>query len=85
MLRRHWWNPVWNEQLFVVRCAERLMEGERGDLEAEICRRILRYLSNTDPSIAAPSALIFRVLAVSRVEKEFVTQLVFESATHHLH
>jgi hypothetical protein len=42
MLKRLVWNPVWNETLFVVRCAERWMEGEAPFPEVEIRRRLTR-------------------------------------------
>ncbi|MCD8497050.1 MAG: hypothetical protein LRZ85_02575 [Alphaproteobacteria bacterium] len=41
-LKSLFWNPRWNESLFLVSCAERLMNGEEDFAREEIFRRIQR-------------------------------------------
>ncbi|MCD8519774.1 MAG: hypothetical protein LRY57_00355 [Alphaproteobacteria bacterium] len=42
ILKSLFWNPRWNESLFLVSCAERLMNGEEDFAREEIFRRIQR-------------------------------------------
>lgn len=68
MLLRLCWNPVGNETLYVVRCAERLLEGERGFVEAELRRRLEDALRRGElgPVGSSTQLLAFRVRAVVR-------------------
>ena len=77
MLLRLCWNPGWNEALYVVRCAERLMQGERGNLENEINRRIERHLRADLAHAHAP--FMFRILAHERLGDQINVRTVFES------
>lgn len=61
MLARLFWNPRWNESLFLVSCAERLVEEPTAHGEDEIFRRIAADLA-TQPD-AAPW-LSFRLLFI---------------------
>src|ERR1700679_1033555 len=45
MLKRMFWNPRWNETLFLVSCSERLMESGEEHSAKEIARRIQTELS----------------------------------------
>tara|TARA_Y100000052_G_scaffold27554_2_gene36273 strand:+ start:17501 stop:17911 length:411 start_codon:yes stop_codon:yes gene_type:complete len=48
LLRRLFWNPRWNETLFLVSCAERLSQGITPDHSArEILTRMKRELAQT--------------------------------------
>jgi hypothetical protein len=38
------WSPAWNETLFVMRCAERVLEGDTGFPLAELERRLRAHL-----------------------------------------
>lgn len=53
MLRRLLWNPTWNENLFLVSLAERLMRGESAESvahsERELLLRVARHLDRHGP------------------------------------
>lgn len=72
MLRRMVWNPRWNETLFMVSCAERLMDKPTQHSDSEIFDRICAELSRAGEGAAA--FLVFRLVYISRngtvLEKE---------------
>lgn len=80
MLRRMVWNPWWNESLFMVSCAERIVEQSSQHSEDEILKRIQHDL---DPSSVSASHegryLQFRLLMIQRVDDELVEEVVFHS------
>jgi len=59
MLKRMLWNPERNESLFLVTCAERLLDGEIAFARGEIAGRIARSLP------ADAQDLQFRLILVS--------------------
>lgn len=63
MLRRLVWNPRWNEALFVVSCAERLLAEPTPHSQDEIFRRIAADLD--DLQTEGASWLRFRIVLVS--------------------
>lgn len=72
MLARLFWNPRWNETLFLVSCAERLTDEPTDHSRDEIFRRIAADL--------APDALVqFRLLFVSRRGEAIDTDVAFVS------
>jgi hypothetical protein len=75
MLGRLVWNPRWNQTLFVVSCAERLVENPTDHSQDEIFRRIAVDL----PSDAAPW-LSFRLVFVSRAGEAIEREVLFQSA-----
>ncbi len=66
MLQRMLWNPRWNESLFVVSCAERLLENPTRHSEDEIFKRILRELDRSAQRPENATQLQFRLLMVER-------------------
>ena len=80
MAKRIVWNPRWNEQLFLVSCAERLAENPTahsiGQWEQEIWRRIAAAL----PFNPEAPFLKFRLVFVSREE----THIAFISEAREL-
>lgn len=68
MLLRLIWNPGWNETLFVMSCAERLMENPAEHSENEIMNRISSNLINDKPALKNGKEvyLQFRLLVVER-------------------
>lgn len=62
ILRRLVWNPVWNETLFVISCAERLLDTPTDHSAREIAARIAATL---DPASQGPF-FRFRLILVSR-------------------
>lgn len=75
MLGRLLWNARWNETLFVVSCAERLMAEPTEHSQNEIFRRITADIT---PS---PNAawLRFRIALVSEHEDAIVREIAFIS------
>jgi len=72
MLGRLFWNPRWNESLFLVSCAERLVEEPTAHGEDEIFRRIAADLA-AEPE--APAWLSFRLLFLDQAgEREVLYQ-----------
>lgn len=67
------WNPTWNEQLFLVSCAERLVTEPTPFVAAEIHRRVARLT-------AAPigAMLSFRLVFVSWEGGAMVKTIEFE-------
>ena len=78
MLRRMLWNPVWNEYLFMVSCAERLLEQPTPHSESEILKRIVNYIRSNSSS-SDKTYLQFRLLLVSREGDGLKQELMYES------
>lgn len=74
MARRLFWNPGWNEALYLTTCAERLIEMGGAHAHDEIARAVL----------ASPAAgcaqLRFRVIVLERRDDTVVGEEVFVSA-----
>lgn len=69
MLARLFWNPRWNESLFLVSCAERLVEEPTAHGEDEIFRRIAADLEGGEPWLS------FRLLFIDPTgEREVLYQ-----------
>lgn len=77
LLLRIIWNPRWNESLYLVSCAERLMADPNPHTEREIIERI-------QAELAAPSApfLQFRLVFVSRQGEGTRRDITFTSPIH---
>lgn len=72
MLTRLFWNPRWNEALFVMSCAERMVV-EPGDHAArEIRDRASRH-------VGAPGPLVFRLVISEQVGGVKVTAVPYQS------
>ena len=81
MLGHMFWNPGWNESLFLVSCAERLLENPTAHSEDEIFKRIISDLEkdNADPDLKSATHLQFRLLLVQRKNSEIEQAVAFES------
>lgn len=66
MVRRLLWNPQWNEALFLVSCAERLINQPTAHSQDEIFRRIAADLSAAGPLSGTEPWLCFRLVFLSR-------------------
>lgn len=75
MLRRLFWNPAWNDTLFVVSCAERLHLAPTAQAEAQIAQRVAREVP-----VPAGTALRFRLVFVQRTSGTLIEDVVFFSA-----
>jgi len=81
MLGRMIWNPRWNESLFLVSCAERLMEHPTQHSEDEILKRILVELNSHSLATNVMSAthLQFRLLVIKRQDSQLQQSVSFHS------
>jgi hypothetical protein len=77
LLLRLFWNPHWNETLFLVSCSERLVESGDPYYLHEISRRIKNDLSGS----AAGAYVKFRLVFVHREGDGLRKHILFESAS----
>ena len=76
MLWRMLWNPTWNESLFLVSCAERLLENPTAHSEEEIFKRIKAELGVDNDK----GALVkFRLLFIHREGDKLKEEVEYES------
>ena len=83
MLKRLFWNPKWNESLFLVSCAERILENYTLHSENEILKRIKKDIRLRKVQ-ATETHLQFRLLFIQRVGAELKTDVLFNSKIHKL-
>lgn len=79
MLKRIFWNPHWNESLFFVSCAERLMQNPAEKDCAAIAQRIRGHVGTH-----GFSGLQFRLLFISRAGDTLHRHVTFVSPVYHL-
>ena len=72
-LRRMVWNPNWNEQLFLVACAERMIEEPSSHSLQEILIRVARLLE------AEEGLLQIRLVFIAREGEALVKTVEYES------
>lgn len=74
MLGRMVWNPRWNETLFLVSCAERLVDHPTAHSEDEIFRRLAADIRED-----GPPWLAFRLVFLTREADEIRREVLFQS------
>lgn len=81
MLKRMLWNPTWNESLYMLSCAERLIEKYTPHSEDEILQRIIKELKNTPENALLLNAthLQFRLIVIQRKNEQLHEELTFLS------
>ncbi len=79
MLARLFWNPRWNQSLFVVACAERLVDQPTAHSEDEIFRRIA-----ADLPADASGWLSFRLAFVRREGEAIAREVRFQAEPRRL-
>jgi len=79
MLKRLLWNPRWNETLFLVSCAERLMSNPTEHSSREILNRIKAELDQETGTAARPPYLQFRLVFLSRHDGEILKHILYTS------
>lgn len=78
MAARMIWNPRWNESLFLVSCAERLIDNPTTHSEDEIFKRIAADLARGPAK--AEGWLTFRLVFVAREDEALTREVLFEAA-----
>jgi len=84
MLKRLFWNSCWNESLFLVSCAERLMANPTEHSRQEIATRIQTYLNQSSFDLVNKSYYQFRLVFVSRHDTKLETQVTYLSPVYSL-
>ena len=82
MLKRMFWNPRWNESLFLVSCAERLMANPTEHSSQEILKRIEAELARNSIDVSATPYLQFRLVFLSRDGSQIQKHITFTSPIH---
>ncbi|SPH22644.1 hypothetical protein ASD8599_03386 [Ascidiaceihabitans donghaensis] len=81
MLRRLFWNPAWNDDLFMVSLSERLTLAPSTHSIDEIRARITQQARRGAPSLSPTSQLQFRLVFISRGDASaIVTETTYVSA-----
>lgn len=83
MLKRMLWNPWWNECLFLMSCAERLLANPTEHSEDEILKRIQNDLAKEGKTRDA-TQVQFRLVLVERQGESIVEEAVFHSRVESL-
>jgi len=86
MLRRLFWNPRWNESLFLVTCAEKLLEEPSAMREDQLLTRIAAGIKRgaTGEQIAGSIYLMFRIVVVLREDKQITRRVEFVSSARRI-
>ena len=84
MLKRMVWNPRWNESLFLVSCAERLMQNPTEHGGREILERIKAELERNSVDVVATPFLQFRLAFLSREGARVQKHNTFISPIHRI-
>ncbi len=77
MLGRLLWNPRWNQSLFVVACAERLVDEPTDHSQDELFRRIAADLASDPDTLAW---LSFRLAFLRREGDALEREVLYQSA-----
>ena len=86
MLRRLLWNPLWNEFLFMVSCAEKLLNEPSARRETELLTRIATAIARgeTGDQFAASTYLRFRIVVLKREDEQISRRVGFVSPAQRL-
>jgi len=84
LLARLLWNPRWNESLFLVSCAERLINAPTDHSQDEIFTRLAAELRGDPGGKATGDWLSFRLVFVSREDEAIQREVLFQSAPRRL-
>lgn len=75
MIKRMPWNAKWNDTLFLMSCAERLIDYPTKHSENEIFDRILNGVTSTDYRFVQ-----FRLVFIKRVKSDLEKHVLFVSS-----
>jgi len=81
MFKRMFWNPNWNESLFLVSCSERLLDYPTKHSEDEILNRIIFALKKENQFEERPEifSLQFRLKQIQRRNHYLTEKIVYHS------
>lgn len=79
LFTRIFWNPYWNESLFLVSCAERLICEPTEHSHKEIFERIQADLEQDTGNTAAKPYLQFRLILISKENEGLQKHIVYTS------
>lgn len=82
MLKRMFWNADWNESLFLVSCAERLIANPTAHSSDEILTRIRAECARLSVDPLATPYLQFRLVFVTRDETAIEKHILHISPVH---
>jgi uncharacterized protein (UPF0248 family) len=82
MLKRLFWNPRWNETLFLISCAERLMENGAEHSAREIAKRVQTELEQKAMLGREMPYLRFRLVCVYRQGMRLQQHIAFTSPVY---
>jgi hypothetical protein len=82
MLKRMFWNPQWNEDLFLVSCSERLTAHPTAHSRQEIVARIIADLGQHNTWQVTSPNLQFRLVFLTREEDQIIKEVTFTSAIY---
>ncbi len=87
MLTRVFWNPRWNEFLYLTSCAERLLDEPSPNRAAHLWMRVADIVRATHgaATTAGDRFLRVRVVEVTRAGDRLVRQVRFVSNAHRLY
>lgn len=80
MLRRLLWNPQWNETLFLVSCAERLVDQPTRHSEDQIFARIAGDLARRPDAAKLAPWVGFRLVFLAREGEAIVAEELYRAA-----
>jgi hypothetical protein len=86
MLWRLFWNPLWNESLYLISCAEKLIDEPSAMREDALMTRVAAAIARgeTGDKIAGPAFLLLRIVVVNREGEQIVRQVSFVSLARRL-
>ena len=76
MLKRLFWNPHWNETLYLMSCAERLMQQQAEHSMQQIASRIMAEIQRNR---RGANAMQFRLVFVSRSDAGLIRTIAYVS------
>ena len=78
-VQRLFFNPVWNERLYLNTCAEHLLERDSAFHAQQIAERLLHAINTGELKAGAARYLVFRVRALEMEAGQVRDDLVFMS------
>lgn len=80
-MKHMFFNPVWNETLFLVSCSERLIEKPTDHSKLEILKRLRSWLATQPIEGREARFLQFRLVFVTREDAQIIKEIEYTSET----